>query len=49
MSLRCCASWKPPEKAPLLEALGIERFVQKPFELAKLAGTVRDVLDGVAV
>jgi len=48
MSLRCCASLKPPEKAPL-EALGIERFVQKPFELAKLAGTVRDVLDGVAV
>jgi signal transduction histidine kinase len=37
------------EKTPLLEALGIEGFVQKPFELAKLAGTVRDVLDGVAV
>jgi hypothetical protein len=33
----------------LLEALGIDGFVQKPFEIAKLAGAVRDVLDGVAV
>jgi len=43
------SGYTSPEKAPLLEALGIEGFVQKPFELAKLAGTVRDVLDGVAV
>jgi CheY-like chemotaxis protein len=43
------SGYTSPEKAPLLEALGIEGFVQKPFELAKLADTVRDVLDGVAV
>ena len=43
------SGYTSPEKTPLLEALGIEGFVQKPFELAKLAGTVRDVLDGVAV
>jgi PAS domain S-box-containing protein len=38
-----------PEKTPLLEALGIQGFLQKPFDLVKLASTVRDVLDGVAV
>ena len=38
-----------PEKAAILESLGIEGFVQKPFELAKLARVIRDVLDGVAV
>ncbi|HEY2384437.1 MAG TPA: ATP-binding protein [Terriglobia bacterium] len=38
-----------PEKNPLLDDLGIDGFVQKPFELARLAGAVRDVLDGVAV
>ncbi len=38
-----------PEKASILESLGIEGFVQKPFELAKLARVIRDVLDGVAV
>lgn len=43
------SGYTSPEKAPLLEALGIEGFVQKPYEIAKLAGTVRDVLDGVAV
>ena len=43
------SGYTSPDKAPLLEALGIEGFVQKPFELAKLAGIVRDVLDGVAV
>src|SRR5207244_3251865 len=36
-----------PEKIPLLERIGIEGFVHKPFELVKLAATVRDVLDGV--
>ena len=38
-----------PEKIPLLERIGIEGFVHKPFELVKLAATVRDVLDGVVV
>jgi two-component system, cell cycle sensor histidine kinase and response regulator CckA len=43
------SGYNSPDKAPILEALGIEGFVQKPFELAKLAGIIRDVLDGVAV
>jgi CheY-like chemotaxis protein len=43
------SGYTSPEKTPVLEALGIEGFVQKPFELAKLACTVRDVLDGIAV
>jgi two-component system cell cycle sensor histidine kinase/response regulator CckA len=43
------SGYTSPEKAPLLETLGIDGFVQKPFELAKLAATVRDVLDGVTV
>jgi PAS domain S-box-containing protein len=43
------SGYASPEKTPILEALGIEGFVQKPFEFAKLAGTIRDVLDGVAV
>jgi CheY-like chemotaxis protein len=43
------SGYTSPEKAPILEALGIEGFVQKPFEVVKLAATVRDVLDGVTV
>ena len=43
------SGYTSPEKTPLLETLGIDGFVQKPFELVKLAATVRDVLDGVAV
>ncbi len=43
------SGYTSPEKAPILERLGIEGFVQKPFELAKIAAIVRDVLDGVAV
>jgi signal transduction histidine kinase/CheY-like chemotaxis protein len=43
------SGYTSPEKTPILEALGIEGFVHKPFELARLAGIVRDVLDGVAV
>jgi CheY-like chemotaxis protein len=43
------SGYTSPEKAPILETLGIEGFVQKPFELLKLAAIVRDVLDGVAV
>jgi DNA-binding NarL/FixJ family response regulator len=43
------SGYTSPEKAPVLEALGIDGFVQKPFEVVKLAATVRDVLDGVTV
>jgi signal transduction histidine kinase len=43
------SGYTSPEKTPLLEAMDIQRFVQKPFELVKLAGAVRDVLDGVAL
>ena len=43
------SGYTSPEKAPILEALGIDGFVQKPFEVVKLAAIIRDVLDGVAV
>src|SRR5262249_14220741 len=43
------SGYTSPEKTPLLEALSIQRFMPKPFELAKLAAAVRDALDGVAV
>lgn len=43
------SGYTSPEKVPMLERLGIEGFIPKPFELVKLAATVRDVLDGVAV
>src|SRR5437660_4851773 len=43
------SGYTSPEKTPLLERLGIDGFVEKPFELVKLAATVRDVLDGVTV
>jgi two-component system, cell cycle sensor histidine kinase and response regulator CckA len=58
-ALRCLREKKPdvkvlissgytsPDKVPILERIGIEGFVQKPFELRKIATTVRDVLDGV--
>ncbi|HYR45088.1 MAG TPA: ATP-binding protein [Terriglobia bacterium] len=49
MKVLISSGYTSPEKTPLLEALGIDGFVQKPFELVKLAATVRDVLDGVAV
>ncbi len=41
------SGYTSPEKLPMLERIGIEGFVQKPFELRKIAATVRDVLDGV--
>ena len=43
------SGYTSPEKAPILAALGIDGFVQKPFEVVKLATIIRDVLDGVAV
>jgi signal transduction histidine kinase len=43
------SGYTSPEKAPILEALGIDGFIQKPFEVQKMAAIVRDVLDGVTV
>jgi len=37
-----------PQKLPTLQRMGVEGFVQKPFEFVTLADIVRDVLDGVA-
>jgi CheY-like chemotaxis protein len=41
------SGYTSPDKAPILESLGIHGFIEKPFEVSKLAGIVRDVLDGV--
>ena len=41
------SGYTSPDKVPILERIGIEGFVQKPFEVRKIATTVRDVLDGV--
>ena len=41
------SGYTSPDKLPILERIGIEGFVQKPFELRKIAMVVRDVLDGV--
>jgi len=41
------SGYTSPDKVPMLERIGIEGFVQKPFEIRKIATTVRDVLDGV--
>jgi DNA-binding NarL/FixJ family response regulator len=41
------SGYTSPDKLPMLERIGIEGFVQKPFEVRKIAITVRDVLDGV--
>ena len=49
MKVLISSGFTSPEKMPILERLGIEGFVQKPFELAKMAVLVRDVLDGVTV
>jgi len=43
------SGYTSPEKAPVLEALAVDGFIQKPFEVVKLASTVRDLLDEVAV
>jgi PAS domain S-box-containing protein len=41
------SGYTSPDKVPILERIGVEGFVQKPFELRKIATTIRDVLDGV--
>jgi len=43
------SGYTSPEKAPVLEPLAVVGFIQKPFEVVKLASTVRDLLDEVAV
>src|SRR5262249_40465332 len=37
------SGYTSPEKVPMLERIGIEGFIQKPFEVRKIATTVRDV------
>lgn len=49
MKILISSGFTSSEKMPVLERIGVEGFVQKPFELGKLASTVRDVLDVVAV
>ena len=49
MKIVVASGYTNPENLPTLRRMGVEGFVQKPFELHKLAGLVRDVLDGVAV
>ncbi|PYR92913.1 MAG: hypothetical protein DMG19_02430 [Acidobacteria bacterium] len=43
------SGYTSPEKAPVLEALAVDGFIQKPFEVVKLASTVRTLLDEVTV
>ncbi len=49
MKILISSGFTSSEKISMLERMGVEGFVQKPFELRKLASTIRDVLDGVAV
>jgi signal transduction histidine kinase len=49
MKVLISSGFTSPEKMPMLERMGVEGFVHKPFELRQLASIVRDVLDGVAV
>jgi DNA-binding NarL/FixJ family response regulator len=41
------SGYTSPDKVPVLERIGIEGFIHKPFELRKIATAIRDVLDGV--
>jgi len=47
MKILVLSSHGTPESLPVLQRMGIEGFVAKPFEFARLARTIRDVLDGV--
>ena len=47
MKILVLSSHGTPESLPALRRMGIEGFVAKPFEFARLAQTIRDVLDGV--
>ena len=48
MKILVASGYTTPEHVPTLRKLNVEGFVQKPFELHKLANLIRDVLDGVA-
>jgi two-component system cell cycle sensor histidine kinase/response regulator CckA len=43
------SGYTSPEKTPVLETLGVQAFMQKPFEIARMAAVVRDVLDGIVL
>jgi DNA-binding NarL/FixJ family response regulator len=47
MKILVTSGYTTPEKLPTLQRMGVEGFVQKPFEFTAFAGIVRDVLDGV--
>jgi PAS domain S-box-containing protein len=48
MKILVVSTHHTPESLPALRRMGVEAFVQKPFEFSHLAQTIRDVLDGVA-
>src|SRR5204863_5455450 len=47
MKILVTSGYTTPEKLPMLRRMGVEGFVQKPFEFTTFAEAVRDVLDGV--
>jgi len=48
MKILVASGYTTAENFPTLRKMKVEGFVQKPFELHKLAHLIRDVLDGVA-
>ncbi len=48
MKILVTSGYTTPENLPTLQRMGVEGFVQKPFEFSAFADTIRDVLDGVA-
>jgi two-component system, cell cycle sensor histidine kinase and response regulator CckA len=48
MKILVASGYTTPDNFPTLHKIRVEGFVQKPFELHKLALLIRDVLDGVA-
>jgi len=48
MKILVASGYTTADNFPTLRQIKVEGFVQKPFELDKLAHLIRDVLDGVA-
>ena len=48
MKILVTSGYTTPDNLPTLRRMGVEGFVQKPFEFSRFAHIVRDVLDGVA-
>ncbi|HLQ76712.1 MAG TPA: ATP-binding protein [Terriglobia bacterium] len=48
MKILVASGYTTAENFPTLRKMNVEGFVQKPFELHKLAHLIRDVLDGAA-